>query len=149
MRELAQLTWAYKLRHLEYVDAPLNQHLLRVNISDDRVCGAEINTNQVAGRTVDHCPRTLGAFVHQSLLSRMLSSSFQRCFPSRETHQTSSVPTSVTRDSRRTGKTAPCSPSTLSVTSSGLSSSISLPQFSRRSPTWSCLRIVELRKRKM
>ena len=62
----------------------------------------------------------------------MLSSSFQRCAPSRETHHTSSVPISVTCDSRRTGKTAPCSPSTLSVTSSGLSSSISVPQFSSK-----------------
>src|SRR5271166_6092207 len=107
MRERPQLTRAYKLGHLKYVDArrSLNRRLPRVNISDDRVCGAEINTNQVAGRTLDHCPRTLGALVHQSLLSRMLSSSFQRCFPSRETHQSSSVPISVTRDSRRTGKT--------------------------------------------
>src|SRR6266581_3874958 len=77
----------------------------------------------------------------------MFSSSFQRLTPSRETHQSSNVPISVTRDSKRTGKTVPCWPSSLSVTSSGLSSSISLPQFSRRSPTRSCFRIVELRKR--
>src|SRR6266481_9120535 len=76
----------------------------------------------------------------------MFSSSFQRLTPSREAHQSSNVPISVTRDSKRTGKTVPCWPSSLSVTSSGLSSSISLPQFSRRSPTRSCFRIVELRR---
>src|SRR5207247_137035 len=83
---------------------------------------------------------------HRLVFSRIFSSSFQR-WPSRDTHQTSRVPSSVTRVSSRTGTIFPTWPSSFRVTCSGLRSSISSPQSSKRLPTWSCLRTLELRKR--
>src|SRR5262249_8239044 len=57
--------------------------------------------------------------------ARTLNSSFQRRRPPRATHQSASVPTSVTCASRRTGTVPPSSAPSPSVVSSGGSSSSS------------------------
>src|SRR3974390_1083079 len=55
---------------------------------------------------------------HRVVFSRIFSSSFQR-WPSGDTHQTSRVPSSVTRVSSRTGTIFPSWPSSLRVTCKG------------------------------
>src|ERR1700733_13188545 len=117
----------HQLWHGEHTNrrARIND-FLSIDVCDDRVCRAQIDADQITRRhRLPHLP----------VFSRMFSSSFQRCVPSRDTHQTSRVPSSVKRVSIRTGTNVPCWPSSLSVTSSGLSSSMSLPQSSSRLPT--------------
>src|SRR5450432_1883026 len=82
---------------------------------------------------------------HAATRSRTLNSSFH-LRPSRATHQSCSIPVSVTTDSKPTGTTSTLSPAS-KLTSTGESSSSASPKSSIRSPGLSFLREAEVKKR--